>query len=98
MRLVLTIVATAWLFAAGAEAAPSAKDRAAIAAMETALRPAAAKADAPGKAIAARMAELNVPGVSVAFIEDGKVKWTRVYGVATAGGAPVTPTTLFQAA
>jgi CubicO group peptidase (beta-lactamase class C family) len=98
MRLVLTILAAAWLLAGSAYAAPSARDRAAIAAMETALRPASAKPGDPDKTLTVRMAELNVPGVSVAFIEDGKVKWTRVYGVATVGGPPVTPTTLFQAA
>ena len=41
-------------------------------------------ADAPTKTIAQRMADLNVPGVSIAFIEDGRVKWTRTYGVAVA--------------
>ena len=98
MRLVLTILAAAWLLAGTAYAAPSARDRVAITAMETALRPASAKAGDPDKALTAHMAELNVPGVSVAFIEDGRVKWTRVYGVATVGGPPVTSTTLFQAA
>jgi CubicO group peptidase (beta-lactamase class C family) len=43
------------------------------------------------------MSELHTPGVSIAFIENGKVKWTRAYGVATVGGPPVTPNTLFQA-
>jgi CubicO group peptidase (beta-lactamase class C family) len=44
------------------------------------------------------MAELKVPGDSIAFVEDGKVKWAKAYGVATAGGRPATPDTLFQAA
>ena len=51
------------------------------------------------RTLAVRMAELKVPGVSVAFIENGKVTWSRAYGVAAAGGTqPVTPGTLFQAA
>lgn len=45
------------------------------------------------------MRQLGVPGVSIAFIDDGRVAWTRVYGLADAGsGRPVTPTTRFQAA
>ena len=49
--------------------------------------------------IAARMAELGVPGVSVAFFEGGEVVWTRAYGLADVeGGDPVTPETRFQAA
>ena len=40
---------------------------------------------APPKTLATRMAELKVPAVSVAFFENGKVKWARAYGVAAAG-------------
>jgi CubicO group peptidase (beta-lactamase class C family) len=84
--------------ARGAE--PSTADQAAIAALETHLSPMAATAEgAAPRTLATRMAELKVPGVSVAFIENGKVKWTRAYGVTAAGGTePITPTTLFQAA
>lgn len=91
MKSILGALAAVLLLAAPAAAKPSAADQAAITAYETHLTTA-------NKTLAVRMAELNVPGVSVAFIEDGKVKWTRTYGVATAGGPPVTPTTLFQAA
>ena len=93
MLRVLGLVAALGLGVSGwAQAAPSAADKAAIAAYETRL----GLAD---KALAQRMAELNVPGVSVAFIEDGKVRWARAYGVAEAGRKrPVTPATLFQAA
>jgi CubicO group peptidase (beta-lactamase class C family) len=45
-----------------------------------------------------RMAALHVPGVSIAVIHDGKIEWAKGYGVASVGGAPVTPETLFQAA
>lgn len=101
MRLLTAIIAAAWALAAVGQAAPSPlklapADLDAIAAAETRLIPAE---NVPPKTLAARMADLNVPGVSIAFIEDGKVKWTRTYGVAEAGAVrPVTPDTLFQAA
>ncbi|HZS08089.1 MAG TPA: serine hydrolase [Blastocatellia bacterium] len=46
-----------------------------------------------------RMAQLKVPGVSVAVINDGKIEWAKGYGVVEAGGTqPVTVETMFQAA
>lgn len=46
-----------------------------------------------------RMAELSVPGVSIAVIEEGAVAWARAYGLADIHGKiPVTTETLFQAA
>ncbi|HXB68369.1 MAG TPA: serine hydrolase [Candidatus Acidoferrales bacterium] len=48
--------------------------------------------------LADRMAALHVPGVSIAVIHDGKIEWARGFGVTRAGGPPVTPDTLFQAA
>ena len=48
--------------------------------------------------LADRMAALQVPGVSIAVIHDGKIEWARGFGVAKIGGPPVTPDTLFQAA
>lgn len=46
-----------------------------------------------------RMRELNVPGVSVAVVNDGRIEWARGYGFADAEAQrPVTPNTLFQAA
>lgn len=43
--------------------------------------------------------ELHVPGASIALVRNGKVAWTRSWGVADAGtAAPVTDTTLFEAA
>lgn len=48
--------------------------------------------------LAARMAELKVPGVSIAVINDGKIEWARGYGLAdVASGRPVTVHTRFQA-
>ncbi|HEX4097400.1 MAG TPA: serine hydrolase domain-containing protein, partial [Caulobacteraceae bacterium] len=48
--------------------------------------------------LAEEMARLHVPGVSVAFVRDGRIAWVRGYGVKSVGGSPVTPDTLFQAA
>lgn len=45
-----------------------------------------------------RMAELQVPGVSVAVIHAGKLEWARGFGVTRIGGPRVSSETLFQAA
>lgn len=46
-----------------------------------------------------RMAHYNVPGVSLAIVEKGEIKWAKGYGIAnTNNGAKVGTTTLFQAA
>jgi CubicO group peptidase (beta-lactamase class C family) len=46
-----------------------------------------------------RLAHYRVPGVSVAFIEGGRIDWAKGYGVADVEtGTPVTVQTLFQAA
>ena len=51
------------------------------------------------KTLVQRMADLKVPGVSIAVINDGGIEWAKGYGVAEAGtSTPVTPHTLFQAA
>lgn len=44
-----------------------------------------------------RMAELHVPGVSIAAIHNGHLDWARGYGVAALDGPAVTPDTLFSA-
>ena len=50
-------------------------------------------------AIRALMAEAQVPGVSLAVVEDGAVAWTGAYGLADVESeAPVTPETVFEAA
>ena len=71
-----------------------------IAAVERGLLPAVAVEGAPPvkRTLAAEMARLGVPGVSIAVIHAGEIEWARGYGVVTPGGAPVTPSTLFQAA
>ncbi len=51
------------------------------------------------KTLKDRMAELKVPGVSVAVIEKGRIAWAKGYGLRESGCPdPVTPETLFQAA
>jgi CubicO group peptidase (beta-lactamase class C family) len=72
-----------------------------VTAVENALKPAMY---AKGKPIVAmnilnRMKYYNVPGVSVAVIDDGKIDWAKGYGVKeSSGNDPVTSETLFQAA
>ena len=82
--------------------APSAEAHAApIAAVERGiLRRSAAGVDSgPPTTLAARMAELRVPGVQIAVFDSGRVVWARGYGVRDAAtGAPVDTLTLFQAA
>jgi CubicO group peptidase (beta-lactamase class C family) len=49
--------------------------------------------------LAERMQHYNVPGVSIAVINDSQIEWARGYGVLAAGGnETITPETLFQAA
>jgi CubicO group peptidase (beta-lactamase class C family) len=46
-----------------------------------------------------RMAHYNVPGVSLAIVENGEIKWAKGYGIANSeNGSEVGTTTLFQAA
>ncbi len=47
--------------------------------------------------LADRMKELNVPGVSIAVIHEGKIEWAQGFGVRSLGGPPVTADTMFQA-
>ena len=58
------------------------------------------KAEPSGaKTLKDRMAELKVPGVSVAVIDKGRIAWAKGYGFRESGHPdPVTPETLFQAA
>jgi CubicO group peptidase (beta-lactamase class C family) len=49
------------------------------------------------KTLAARMAELHIPGVSIAILHNGAVVWAEGFGVRGPDGKPVTRNTLFQA-
>jgi len=44
-----------------------------------------------------RMAELKIPGVSIAVIHNGTIEWAQGFGVEKLGGNPVSSNTLFQA-
>jgi CubicO group peptidase (beta-lactamase class C family) len=81
---------------------PSAPDFAArIERIENGLLPAATIKGQPfaGMNLAERMKHYNVPGVSIAFFENGQIAWTRSYGFAdVATGRRVTAETLFQSA
>ncbi|MGH7019667.1 MAG: serine hydrolase domain-containing protein, partial [Brevundimonas sp.] len=49
--------------------------------------------------VEAQMRALAVPGVSIAFVDGGRIAWTRTYGLADpATGQAVSVDTLFQAA
>lgn len=50
-----------------------------------------------GHPISQEMNRLHVPGVSITVIHEGKIEWSKGYGVAEVNGAPVVPETLFQA-
>ncbi|HEV7698879.1 MAG TPA: serine hydrolase [Pyrinomonadaceae bacterium] len=48
--------------------------------------------------LADRMRNYKTPGVSIAFINNGRIEWARGYGIREAGGNdPITVDTLFQA-
>ncbi|HLN02385.1 MAG TPA: serine hydrolase [Bryobacteraceae bacterium] len=49
------------------------------------------------RTLAERMAELHVPGVSIAVVHNGVIEWAQGFGVQRVGGPPVTADTLFQA-
>ena len=49
------------------------------------------------QALQKAMAEMHVPGVSIAVIHNGAIEWARGFGVAQLGGKPVNADTLFQA-
>jgi CubicO group peptidase (beta-lactamase class C family) len=71
-----------------------------VAAIENAIVPAVQieGRHPPTPTLLERMRALHVPGVSIAFIHDGTVQWTRTLGVAKPDGRPVTAATRFQAA
>jgi len=71
-----------------------------IAAVEKGLIPAVVVQGAPLTTftLQERMEHYNVPGVSIAVVEDGELSWAKGYGLGnTQTGDSVTPGTLFQA-
>lgn len=102
MKALLVAVA-AWMMVSGAAGAQpySAQDQAHIAAIEAGLLPPAVikGRPMPARSLTKRMTETHVPAVSIAFFEDGRIRWAKAYGLAdVAAGRPATPQTLFQAA
>lgn len=98
-RILILMLGSAAVAAAAAPPTLSAADRAAIEALEQRVAFLPGRPPGPPASLAQRMAEARVPGVSIAFIEEGRVKWARAYGEAAAGQRrAVTPGTRFQAA
>jgi hypothetical protein len=96
-----TLIRVAYILAllpmpAAARQAPATPPK--IAAVERGLTPAVVLSGtpAPRRTIEVEMRRLNVPGVSVAVLRNGVIDWSKGYGVTRAGGAPVTPVTLFS--
>ena len=62
-------------------------------------QPTGGLSDAFLKSLPQLMEWANVPGVAIAILKDGKLSWSRGFGVKKAGeAAPVTTDTLFGAA
>lgn len=99
--LIVGLAASAASVAAAAARPVSPEDRARITAIENGLLPALVikGRPLPTETLASRMRATKTPGVSIAFFEDGRIRWTKAYGLAdVASGRPVTARTLFQAA
>jgi CubicO group peptidase (beta-lactamase class C family) len=65
--------------------------------LSTGLRTASEIVPATDKLVPVLLKKHDVPAVSIAFIENGKVAWTRAYGEQSQG-VPATPATLFNVA
>jgi CubicO group peptidase (beta-lactamase class C family) len=80
-------------------AVPASRDNSRIAGVLQGLRPRLEIAGRPVRwTLEERMAHHNVPGVSIAVIQNGKIAWVRGVGVKEAGKPDrVTSATLFQA-
>lgn len=87
------------LLAAQATSTPPTQVQQHIQKVTTCLRPLVLVKDDPQPCtpLAERMAQLHVPGVSIAVIHNGSIEWARGFGVKQIGGAAVDPDTLFQA-
>lgn len=97
----LLIVGFVSVAIAAACAEPATRSPALTASIESALLPTFVirGEPQPRRSLTTRMAELGVPGVSVAVLIDGEIRWARGYGFADVElRRPVTGNTLFQAA
>ena len=101
----ITLAATLLALAACAPSAPPAAPAVAapdpaIAKFETSLASPGQVVSEPAElwSITDRMAHYNIPGVSIAVIKDGKIAWTKSYGVLETGqSTPVNADTIFLA-
>lgn len=99
MNKTLMLLLAAGLAATAGAATPSEATRHIQQFEQGLVPPVLVKGEAPSlTSLTARMAELKVPGVSVAVIHKGRIEWARGYGVKSIGGAAVDENTLFQAA
>ncbi len=101
MRLLFACLTLTALAAHAADSAAEPALTTRIARVESGLLPPARLTGVSAEpwTIARRLVVHRVPGVSVTVIADGKIAWSRAYGLARAGDStPVTPDTLFQAA
>lgn len=48
--------------------------------------------------LSSRMKAYNIPGLSIAVIDNGRIDWTRAYGVNSVGGKKSNTDTIYQAA
>ena len=68
-----------------------------IAEVENGLLPFTAISGEPGMDLVKRMQHYQVPGVSIALIEGGQIRWTRHYGVTDVRNPlPIDDTTMFS--
>lgn len=81
---------------AAALAQPAAVDPRAVQ-VETGLLPAVLTPRTVPMRLADRMQQLQVPGLSIAVVDHGRLAWAQAWGVARSG-QPMTPETLLQAA
>jgi CubicO group peptidase (beta-lactamase class C family) len=93
------LVSAALCLLAACQSAPRDDESARIARIEANLPQAVVIQGQPaqGQSLAAAMEEMGVPGVSVAMIRNGRVAWTRQYGVTERGGVAINAETRFQA-
>ncbi len=101
VTLLLALICMSWLVTVAVLAAPVIDRSTEIDAIESTLIPAIQRLGHEGKpqSIAQRMQHHHVPGISVAVVKDGEIRWAKAYGVAdSTTGAPANDETLFQAA
>jgi CubicO group peptidase (beta-lactamase class C family) len=98
MNRKVSMVLAAWL-SVTASAAERSTTEERIKRVQELVPPVLVQGETPAlQPLATRMAELKLPGVSIAVIHEGRIEWARGFGVTRIGGPPVTENTLFQAA